>query len=83
MNTPEAQPDPIVLAQNELIALLEPKTGPITDLRLRPVDGRGAFQWTATQSESGETVTGTCAVKIVALGDGISVEITATIDEPS
>jgi len=53
MDTPEARPDPIVLAQGERLALLEPKTGLITDVGVRLIDERGRFAWTGTVVATG------------------------------
>ena len=80
MDTSEARLAPISLAHDELLTLIEPTTGPITDLRMRVTDERGAFTWTAIRSTSGETVTGTCKVTLTATDAGINVEISAAID---
>jgi hypothetical protein len=47
MDDPNAHLDPITVPHNELLALIEPTTGPLTDLRLRLVDERGGRRGTA------------------------------------
>jgi hypothetical protein len=75
MDTPEAQPDPMVIAQNELRALIEQKTGPFSDLRLRLIDERGVFGWTATLVESRVDITGTCTLTLATDGVDIWTEV--------
>ena len=75
MDTPEAQPDPIVIEQGELLALLEPRTGPLCDLRLRLIDERGTFAWTGTVVGTGEAITGTCAMMLATDGVNIWTEV--------
>jgi hypothetical protein len=79
MNAFDMQPDPMVLTQGELRALIEQTTGSVTDLRLCLIDQRGQFAWTGTA----EAITGTCKVTFTATDAGIAVEIAATVDAGS
>jgi hypothetical protein len=75
MDTTVAPLDPIVLAQADLLAMIEPRIGPVCDLRFRLADERGAFDWTGTLAGTGEAITGTCTMTLVTDGVNIWPEI--------
>jgi hypothetical protein len=67
----EAPLDPVVLARADLLAMIEPRIGPVSDLRFRAVDKRGAFEWAAMLVGTGEAITGTCALALAT--DGVNI----------